>query len=70
MVLTRYGMVNKMAKKTDKPDTIVKKNYSVRPCTCEHGYQDTLYGRGRRVHTISGTKDRPEYTCSVCGKKS
>jgi len=45
------------------------KEYAVRPCTCENDYQDVLYGRKVRLHTISGDRDIREYKCSVCGRK-
>lgn len=32
-------------------------------------YQDLKYGKGYRVHTIGGTKDKPHFTCTVCGKE-
>lgn len=36
---------------------------SIKKCTCEHVFQDRVYGNGRRVHTIG--KDHT--TCTVCG---
>ena len=36
----------------------------IRICTCEHAYQDQVYGKGKRVWTESkGDK----ITCTVCG---
>jgi hypothetical protein len=43
---------------------------AVRPCGCSHQYQNTVYGRGMRVHTLGGTKDRTVYTCTVCGRRA
>lgn len=33
-------------------------------CDCDHKYQDSVYGRGNRLHNI-GNKG---YKCTVCGK--
>lgn len=39
---------------------------SVKKCTCKHAFQDRVYGKGKRVHTV-GEKNT---TCTVCGKTS
>lgn len=38
---------------------------AIRPCTCEHEFQDKHYGKGQRVWNVS-TKGM---TCTVCGAK-
>lgn len=35
------------------------------PCTCNHEYQDSINGKGRRLFTY-GSKGM---TCTVCGSK-
>lgn len=35
---------------------------SVRPCTCQHDYQDGKYGVGRRVKN----KNTTGWSCTVC----
>ncbi len=40
------------------------------PCTCRSDYQDQRYGRGMRVHNVSGKHDPntpPKKRCTVCG---
>ena len=39
----------------------------IKPCICKHTYQDRLYGKGMRVHTVGGEKARPTFYCTVCG---
>jgi hypothetical protein len=36
----------------------------VRPCTCKSDFQDRMYGKGKRLHTVIGKGFR----CTVCGK--
>lgn len=36
-------------------------------CTCEHEYQDSIHGKGRRVANAAPKKGG--YICTVCGKK-
>lgn len=33
------------------------------PCTCDHAFQDELYGHGMRVHNVSA---KAEAACTVC----
>jgi aspartate carbamoyltransferase regulatory subunit len=35
---------------------------------CVNAYQDTKYGKGKRVHNQSG-KEPNVYRCTVCGEK-
>ncbi len=35
-------------------------------CTCIHDYQDEKYGKGNRVHNLSGNDSSKAY-CTVCG---
>ncbi len=37
-------------------------------CNCVSDFQDQRYGKGVRVCTPGGTRERPEYKCTVCGK--
>lgn len=39
---------------------------SIKKCTCQHDFQDRVYGKGKRVHTVGGKGT----TCTVCGKKA
>ncbi len=34
-------------------------------CSCEHKYQDKVYGKGRRV--MNPTSSMGQYRCTVCG---
>ena len=46
-----------------KENNMINMGASIKKCTCEHVFQDRVYGNGRRVHTIG--KDHT--TCTVCG---
>ena len=41
-------------------------NISIKPCTCEHKYQDKVYGKHQRVWNVGVTK----LTCTVCGTQA
>ncbi len=43
---------------------------TIRPCNCEHEYQDEKYGKGMRVHNQAGGRGlgQVKWTCTVCGK--
>ena len=41
---------------------------SIRPCTCEHVFQDKTYGSGMRVFNRKGRKEKAGWRCSVCGR--
>ena len=41
------------------------KDTKILPCTCQHPYQDSRYGKGQRV--FNPRKDG--FTCTVCGTK-
>ena len=36
-------------------------------CNCEHAYQDSKYGRGRRIGTPV-MRPEPSASCTVCGR--
>ncbi len=38
----------------------------VSSCSCQHPYQDSLYGRGNRVFNMM--KSPASYRCTVCSK--
>jgi len=40
----------------------------VRPCSCEHAFQDKEYGKGMRLHTEAkgSTPGSVKYRCTVC----
>ena len=40
--------------------------YATIECKCEHAFQDSRYGKGRRVFT---TKSNGTKVCTVCGKE-
>lgn len=49
------------------PTTLVKR------CTCRHGFQDDLYGKGMRLHNLTGKKGCGRIKiarCTVCRKES
>lgn len=48
-----------MAEKENK----MKEGVRILKCTCEHEFQDSLYGKGMRVHNV--TKDGSA-ACTVC----
>lgn len=37
---------------------------SVRPCSCGSGFQDSRYGRGKRVFN----RGKDSWICTVCGR--
>lgn len=39
----------------------------IKPCSCVHDYQDTVYGKGMRVHNEMASKDPSKFRCTVCG---
>jgi hypothetical protein len=38
---------------------------TVKACSCKSDYQDRIYGKGMRLHTVTGKGSR----CTVCGKE-
>lgn len=48
-----------------KPD-LSNLTSKVLPCTCEHAFQDSQYGPGKRMH-VPCTKDPLTARCTVCG---
>lgn len=44
-------------------------NTSIRPCTCEHAFQDATYGEGNRVFNTCGRKDTLGWICTVCSRR-
>ncbi|QCG76296.1 hypothetical protein Cassandra_0226 [Pseudomonas phage Cassandra] len=38
---------------------------NIKSCKCAHDFQDSVYGKGNRVHNVF-TKG---YRCTVCGKE-
>jgi hypothetical protein len=40
----------------------------IKSCTCKHEFQDSLYGKGMRQHTLSLKEKTPR--CTVCGGKA
>jgi hypothetical protein len=45
------------------------KTVETRPCNCKSEFQDKLYGRGNRLHTLPQGGKRTGATCTVCGVK-
>jgi len=41
----------------------VKEGCRILKCTCEHEFQDKVYGKGMRVHNIN---KKGEAACTVC----
>lgn len=39
----------------------------IKSCTCQHAWQDKIYGQGKRVQN---PKKAGGYRCTVCGKDS
>lgn len=40
----------------------------IKSCDCQHEFQDKTYGKGQRVHNVSGTGSGGKTKCTVCGK--
>lgn len=63
-----------MAKKAEAVAAPTTKK-SIQYCGCvgkpSHAseYQDKTYGKGMRLHTVSGSKTKVGYSCTVCGKE-
>lgn len=39
----------------------------IKPCNCQHSWQDEKYGNGNRVHNLrQGKTDKREVRCTVC----
>ncbi len=38
-------------------------------CTCAHGYQDAVYGKGMRIHNVCKGEKTSGSRCTVCGHK-
>lgn len=39
---------------------------TVKSCRCESSFQDNFYGKGRRLHNVTG--DGLRANCTICGK--
>lgn len=46
-----------------------KKTIEIRSCHCTSNYQDRVYGKGQRVHTLSQGGKKNNSTCTSCGVK-
>ena len=43
---------------------------SVKSCACAHPSQDSIYGKGQRLHNMGGgAKATVSHKCTVCGSK-
>lgn len=43
----------------------------IKKCSCNHDYQDELYGKGNRAHNVTSSKSGGiVYTCTVCKTKT
>ena len=40
----------------------------IKSCSCNHAFQDEMYGKGRRVFNIAG-KSNESAVCTVCEKR-
>lgn len=52
-----------------KVEEVSRKVYGrIRPCVCEHAFQDKEYGKGMRLHTEAktGTPGSVKFRCTVC----
>jgi hypothetical protein len=39
----------------------------IKKCTCEHKDQDSMHGKGMRVHTPINNKTNPnDWRCTIC----
>jgi hypothetical protein len=38
-------------------------------CDCIHEIQDSIYGKGNRVHNKGGAKNTVKWKCTVCNKE-
>lgn len=43
-------------------------NTKVVSCSCSHEYQDSKYGKGKRLANAAGGKGGSGYRCTVCAK--
>ena len=42
---------------------------SILSCTCQHSYQDAIYGQGKRLHNYAPKElGTGGWRCTVCGK--
>jgi hypothetical protein len=41
----------------------------VLPCSCEHEYQDQIYGKKMRLHNAWGGRSFKGWRCTVCEKE-
>lgn len=58
-----------MKKKEQQQEQESKKNGTiVLSCTCEHKFQDGVYGVGKRLHNLSCAKNTKKARCTVCAK--
>ena len=45
-----------------------KKRTKILHCSCNHVYQDSVYGNSMRLHNLSiAIKDKDLWRCTVCG---
>lgn len=43
---------------------------AIKPCSCQHPWQDKKYGLGMRVmNSAPSTKTAGKWRCTVCGRK-
>lgn len=41
----------------------------VKKCTCKSDFQDAVYGKNNRLHSVGGSKGTRKYKCTVCSEK-
>lgn len=40
----------------------------LKPCKCDHPYQDAKYGKGKRLHNrVDKSANPTKWRCTVCG---
>lgn len=62
-----------MTEKTLKKEVSTKSNDAskVMLCTCTHEFQDSIYGKGKRLFVRLGKPGKATgYKCTVCGTKN
>jgi hypothetical protein len=52
----------------DTQSTGRKQGSVIATCTCKNTYQDNAYGKGNRVHNLSGKADKKR--CTSCKRES
>lgn len=50
-------------------DTLKNSTTKIIECSCTHEFQDSRYGKWKRVHNPAKNDNRVKYRCTVCGNE-